>query len=63
MIYYQAHILRRDWATLGPKLPGKLRIYIGEMDNYNINNVVQGVVEFLINADPPVGADDDSWRY
>ena len=51
-----AHILKRDWATLGPKLRGKLRIYTGDMDNYYLNNAVYGVEEFLKRADPPADA-------
>jgi hypothetical protein len=51
-----ADILRRDWATLGPKLRGKLRIYTGDMDNYYLNNAVYGVEEFLKQADPPADA-------
>jgi hypothetical protein len=51
--YDLAHILQRDWATLGPKLRGKLRIYVGDMDNYYLNNAVYGVEEFLQNANPP----------
>jgi hypothetical protein len=54
--YDLAHILRRDWATLGPKLRGKLRIYTGDMDNYYLNNAVYGVEEFLKGADPPADA-------
>ncbi len=54
--YDLAHILQRDWATLGPKLRGKLRIYAGDMDNYYLNNAVYGVEEFLKNADPPADA-------
>lgn len=34
------HIIRRDWATLGPKLQGKLHIYVGEMDNYCLPNAI-----------------------
>ena len=51
--YDLAHILQRDWATLGPKLRAKLRIYVGDMDNYYLNNAVYGVEEFLQNANPP----------
>jgi hypothetical protein len=51
-----AHILKRDWAKLGPKIRGKLRIYTGDMDNYYLNNAVYGVEEFLKNADPPADA-------
>jgi hypothetical protein len=45
--YDLGHILRRDWATLGPKLRGKLHIYVGDMDNYYLNNAVYLVEEFL----------------
>jgi hypothetical protein len=54
--YDLGHILRRDWATLGPKLRGKLRIYTGDMDNYYLNNAVYAVEEFLKTADPPADA-------
>jgi len=54
--YDLAYILKRDWATLGPKLRGKLRIYTGDMDNYYLNNAVYNVEEFLKNADPPADA-------
>lgn len=51
-----AHILQRDWATLGPKLRGKLRIYVGDMDNYYLNNAVYEVEDFLRRANPPADA-------
>jgi hypothetical protein len=54
--YDLAHILRRDWATLGPKLRGKLRIYVGDMDNYYLNNAVYGVEQFLRTAVPAADA-------
>jgi len=54
--YDLGHILRRDWATLGPRLRGKLRIYTGDMDNYYLNNAVYAVEEFLKSADPPADA-------
>ena len=54
--YDLGHILRRDWARLGPKLRGKLRIYAGDMDNYYLNNAVYAVEEFLKTADPPADA-------
>lgn len=54
--YDLAHILLRDWPTLGPKLRGKLRIYTGDMDNYYLNNAVYGVEEFLKAANPPADA-------
>ena len=51
-----AHILQRDWKTLGPKLKGKLRIYVGDMDNYYLNNAVYEVEKFLRTAEPPADA-------
>lgn len=51
-----SYILRRDWATLGPKLRGKLRIYVGDMDNYYLNNAVYAVEDFLRRANPPADA-------
>jgi len=47
-----SYILRRDWATLGPTLRGKLHIYVGDMDNYYLNNAVYLVEEFLKTAKP-----------
>jgi hypothetical protein len=62
--YWREHydlgaILRRDWATLGPKLRGKLHIYVGEADNYFLNNAVYLVEDFLKHADPPADAEVD----
>jgi len=54
--YDLSHILQRDWATLGPKLRGKLRIYVGDMDNYYLNNAVYEVEKFLKGATPPADA-------
>ena len=45
------HILRRDWATLGPKVRGKLHIYVGDMDNYYLNDAVY-LVEDLLKSRP-----------
>ena len=52
-------ILRRDWATLGPKLRGKLHIYVGEADNYYLTDAVYLVEDFLKHADPPADAEVD----
>ncbi|MFZ9708160.1 MAG: hypothetical protein ACO3CV_00820 [Steroidobacteraceae bacterium] len=54
--YDLAHILQRDWATLGPKLRGKLRLYVGDMDNYYLNNAVYAVEQFLRSAQPAADA-------
>ena len=54
--YDLGFILRRDWQTLAPKLRGKLRIYVGDMDNYYLNNAVYAVEEFLRTAQPAADA-------
>jgi hypothetical protein len=51
--YDLSHILRRDWATLGPKVHDKLNIYVGDMDNYYLNNAVYLVEDFLRSATNP----------
>jgi hypothetical protein len=51
--YDLRHILERDWATLGPKLQGKIHIYCGDMDNYYLNNAVYLMEEFLKNTTNP----------
>lgn len=52
--YDLSHILQRDWKRLAPLLDGKLRLYVGDMDNYYLNNAVYKVEEFLKKADPQI---------
>ncbi len=40
-------ILQRDWGTLGPKLQGKLHIYVGSDDTYFLNDAVYLMEDFL----------------
>lgn len=51
--YDLRHILERDWKTLGPKLQGKIHIYVGDMDNFYLNNAVYLMEDFLKTANPP----------
>jgi len=51
--YDLTHILQRDWAKIGPKLQGKIHLYVGDMDNYYLNNAVYDAEGFLRMADPP----------
>ncbi len=58
--YDLTNILQRDWRTLGPKLRGKLHVFVGEMDNYYLNDAVyrmEKVVDRL--TDPPADATFD----
>lgn len=49
-------VLARNWATLGPKLDGKLNIWIGEMDDYYLNRAVHLFDDFLRETDPTFNA-------
>ena len=61
--YWKEHydlsaILQRDWATLGPKLRGKLRVYVGSADNYMLNDAVYLIEDFLkTTKNPPYEGD------
>jgi hypothetical protein len=48
-------VLQKDWPTLGPKLRGKLRIWVGEADDYFLNNAVHLLDDFLAKAKPAYG--------
>lgn len=51
--YDLRHILERDWKDLGPRLKGKIHIYVGDMDNYYLNNAVYLMESFLENTTDP----------
>jgi hypothetical protein len=57
--YDLSWILRRDWNKgLGKKLEGKIYLYVGDMDNYYLNNAVYLVEEFLkTTRDPAYGGE------
>ena len=51
--YDLRYILERAWSTLGSKLKGKLHIYVGDMDNYYLNNAVYLTEAFLDSTTNP----------
>jgi hypothetical protein len=58
--YDLSHIIQRDWGTLGPKLAGKIHIYVGSADTFYLNGAVyyaQNVLEGLNN--PVYGGEVD----
>ena len=61
--YWREHydlepILERDWATLGPKLEGKIHIYVGSDDTYFLNDAVYLMEDFLNSTkNPPYGGE------
>jgi len=51
--YDLVDILKRNWSKgLGQKLVGKIHIYVGEADNYYLNNAVYLAEDFLRTSDP-----------
>jgi hypothetical protein len=51
--YDLTHIIQRDWAKLGDKLEGKIHIYVGDMDNYYLNNAVYSAEDMLKKLQDP----------
>jgi hypothetical protein len=51
--YDLRRVLEADWPTLGPKLRGKLHIWVGEADNFFLEDAVHRLDTFLEDADPP----------
>ena len=49
LLYY----LRRNWATVGPKLVDKIRIYTGTMDNYYLNNSTRELEAWMKTTTDP----------
>ncbi|HYP29003.1 MAG TPA: alpha/beta hydrolase-fold protein [Blastocatellia bacterium] len=46
-------VLEKNWGALAPKLGGKINIWVGEADNYFLNNAVHLLDGFLSKASPP----------
>jgi hypothetical protein len=59
--YDLRHIIDRDWSNgLGRKLQGKVNVYVGDMDNYYLNNAVYLAEDSLKKlSDPPYGGEVD----
>src|SRR5215471_18975888 len=49
-------VLEQNWATLGPKLRGKLHISVGDADSYYLNIAVHLLDEFFKKTNPPAEA-------
>lgn len=61
--YWRQHydleaMLERDWQKLGPKLVGKIHIYVGSDDTYFLNDAVYRMQDFLDSTkNPPYGGE------
>ena len=45
-------VMQENWPQLAPKLKGKIHIWVGDADNYFLNNAVHLLDEFLAKASP-----------
>ena len=45
--------VRENWPTLGPKLAGKIYVWMGDMDNYYLNNAMRDFDAYLRSATAP----------
>ncbi|MGA2534043.1 MAG: alpha/beta hydrolase-fold protein [Candidatus Aminicenantales bacterium] len=52
-LYDLRYKLENEWKTLGPKLKGKIHIYVGDMDNYYLNDAVYLMEAFLKGTKNP----------
>jgi hypothetical protein len=51
----------KNWQTLGPKLQGKLNIWMGDMDNFYLNNAMHLYQEMLNTQKEPVSNAEFTW--
>ena len=56
--YWRQHydleaLLEREWPTLGPRLEGKIHIYVGADDTYFLNDAVYKMEDFLNTTKSP----------
>jgi len=56
--YWKQHydlsaIMQRDWKTLGPKLAGKLHLYVGEADTFYLDRAVHLLKDFMDTTTDP----------
>jgi len=65
--YWKEHfdlraILERDWKTLGPKLVGKIHIYVGDDDSYYLDDAVELMEKFLESTRTPYYAGSVTYK-
>ena len=56
--YWREHFdlleqLKRNWSTLGPKLDGKLHIYVGNMDSFFLDRAVREMEAWMLTTQNP----------
>jgi len=49
-------VIEGNWESLAPKLKGKIRVWVGESDEYFLNHAVHRLAESMAKLEPPAGA-------
>jgi len=49
--------MEKNWPAIGPQLKGKIHVWVGESDQYFLNNAVHLLDGFLQKAEPPAAAE------
>ena len=47
------HLVQSTWSELGPKIQGKVHIWMGDMDNYYLNNSMRDFDAYLKTTENP----------
>jgi len=59
--YDLTHILQRDWKAIGPKLAGKIHIYMGDTDTYYLEEATRLLEQFLESTTAPYYDGSFTW--
>ena len=51
--YDLLRLVEEDWSELGPKVAGKIYVWMGDMDNYYLNNAMRDFDTYLKSATEP----------
>lgn len=51
--YDLLHYCRENWPTLGPKIAGKLNLWMGDMDEFYLNNALREFEKFIRTTTNP----------
>lgn len=46
-------LVKNNWSTLGPKLQGKIYVWMGDMDNFYLNMATRSFAEYLETTENP----------
>src|SRR5699024_10223313 len=61
--YDLTYYLKQNWSEIGPKLQGKLHVYVGDEDNYYLNLAVYKFQDFLENTQNPHYEGKGTFKY